>query len=119
MGFEVNPTEQLVAAAAKEVEVKDAKGRVIKLRKPGILGQFRLVEMIGQSAQNATYLNMVTPLLFIVEIDGQPEGQPAKKSELEGLIQRLGEDGVEAVMKGVMENFGPRDVEEDRAALKK
>lgn len=92
-------------AAQEQFDVTDAKGRVLTLKRPGVLAQFRLVEALGESAKNETYLGMVTPLLFLSAIDGDKVPPPAKKAEIEALIQRLDEDGVSAVMSGVLVNF--------------
>jgi hypothetical protein len=116
---ESTPSAQLMAQAAAEVEVIDARARIIKLKKPGVLAQYRMIELVGDSAKNEVYMAMVMPLIFVTAIDGDPVYQPAKKSELEALIQRLDEDGIAAVMAGVQENFGKSDPEKDAAALKK
>jgi len=115
----LNPTEQLVAAAQQTFDVTDSRGRVITLRKPGVLAQFRLVEALGETARNTTYVNMVLPLLFVSAIDAEPVGQLTNKLQVEGLIQRLDDPGLEAVMKGVEAHFGKQDAEADREALKK
>lgn len=114
------PSEQVVAKAAVTFEVTDTNGRVITLKKPSVLDQYRLVDMLGDSAKNEVYMAMVLPLLYIVAIDGTPEGRPASRIALDGLIQRLDEAGANAVMVGVQKYFGIQpDSEADRDALKK
>lgn len=112
------PSQELVAKAKAEVTVKDARGRAITLKKPGVLAQYRLVEVLGDTASNDVYMNMVLPLMYVSAIDGDPVFAPNKKSEVEALIQRLDEEGIAAVMSGVGENFSRRDPEADKAALK-
>lgn len=113
------PAQQLIAKANAESSVTDATGRVIKLKKPGVLAQYRLVEIVGaEAAKNDVYMSMVLPLIFVTEIDDKPLLQPRTKAEVDALIQRLDEDGIAAVMKGVQENFGNNDPEADKAALK-
>jgi len=107
------------AAVVPEVQkatVTDATGRLIMLRKPGVLAQFRLVEALGRSAQNQVYMGMVLPLLFVGSIDGAAVVPPATKGEVEALITRLDEAGIQAVMLGVQQHF-TEDSEE--AARKK
>ncbi|MDE2354944.1 MAG: hypothetical protein KGL17_07975 [Betaproteobacteria bacterium] len=115
----VKPSEEVVAKAAAEVSVTDDRGRTIKLRRPGVIAQFRLVEILGDTAKNEVYMSMVLPVIFVTAIDDDPVSQPARKSEVEALIQRLDEDGLAAVGAGVLEHFGKQDPEADRAALKK
>lgn len=112
------PTEQVIAKASAEVTVHDARGRAITLKKPGVLAQYRLIEMMGDSAKNEVYMSVVTPLIFVSAIDGDAVAMPANKREVEALIQRLDEEGVAAVVNGVQEHFGQTDPEKDKAALK-
>jgi hypothetical protein len=115
----LNPSEQVIERANAEVTVTDARGRVIKLKKPGVLAQFRLIEALGDAAKNEVYTGMVLPLIFVTAIDDDPVYQPSSKREVEALIQQLDEDGIAAVLAGVQEHFGKADPEADKAALKK
>lgn len=113
------PSQQLIAAAAASTAVADARGRSITLRKPGVLAQYRLIEALGDSAKNETYVAMVLPLIYVAEIDGEAVIPPTRKSEVEVLIQRLDEDGINAVLEGVRAAFGgAADPAADKAALK-
>lgn len=112
------PAEQLVAKAQATAQITDARGRVITLKKPGVLAQFRLIEALGDTAQNQVYMGMVLPLIFVSDIDGEPVIPPTRKSEVEALIQRLDEDGITAVQEGVREHYGASTPEDDRAAIK-
>jgi len=106
-----DPADNPAAAIAdvQRVTVNDALGRAIMLRKPGVLAQFRLVEALGQSAQNQVYMGMVLPLLFVGSIDGGAVVPPTTKGEVEALISRLDEAGIQAVMLGVQEHFAESD----------
>lgn len=113
-----SPSALAVAKAAAEHIIADSRGRKIKLKKPGVLAQFRLIEALGDSAKNEVYMGMVLPLIFVVEIDGDAVSMPNTKREVEALIQRLDEDGISAVSVGVHEHFGKSDPEKDKQALK-
>jgi hypothetical protein len=115
----LRPSQDVVQKAIAEFTVTDSAGRVIKLKKPGVLAQFRLVEVLGESAKNQVYMGMVLPLIYVTAVDDLPVFQPASKLQVEALIQQLDEHGVEAVMQGVQEHFGTTDPEADKAALKK
>lgn len=114
----IKPSEEIVAQAVKPVTVVDSTGRSITLQKPGVLAQFRMIEMLGESAKNQVYLGMVLPLIFVTAIDDSPVAKPTTKRELEALIQTLSDEGVEAVMAGVNENFGASNPDADKDALK-
>jgi hypothetical protein len=112
------PSKQVVAKMAAKISVTDSKGRVIGLRKPGLLAQYRIIEVMGESADIATYRSMVTPLIYISSFDGDPESPPVNKMQLEALIKRVGEEGLEAIVRGIVEHFGNRDADADKAELK-
>lgn len=93
------PTEMITQAV--EVATLSAGGKQISVKKPGVLSQYRIVEAVGNSAKNEVYMAMILPLLWVTAIDGNEVPPITTKVELEALIQRLGEDGIEAVMKHV------------------
>jgi hypothetical protein len=115
---ETPPSVQVVAKASAASETIDPRGRIISLKKPGVLAQFRLIEALGDTAKNEVYVSMVLPLIFVCAIDGDPVTPPTRKSEVEALIQRLDEDGIATVMEAVKANYGSSDPEADKAALK-
>ena len=93
-------------AVAGEVVVTDAKGRRLTLKKPALLAEFRIMEAVGpQVAANPTYMQMLMPLLYLSEIDGESIELPKTKREAEALIQLAGHDGYTAVMVGVAKHF--------------
>ena len=112
------PREEAIAKAQSEFDISGSRGRTIKLKKPGVLAQYRLIEILGASAKNEVYMAMVLPLIYVTSIDGEVVHQPISKREVEALIQQLDEDGVEAVMVGVQANFGKQDPDADKDALK-
>jgi hypothetical protein len=112
------PSDEIVAQAAKATSVVDAKGRTITLQKPGVLAQFRMIDMLGESAKNQVYVGMVLPLMYVAAIDGEPTAKISTRRELEALIQSLDEEGVTAIAEGVQLHFGRADPDADRETLK-
>ena len=105
-------TEITTTAAA--VDVKDRRGRTLQIKRPNVLAQYKLVEMLGASAEGRVYLAMVTPLLFLQSIDGEVQNF-ANKREMEAVIQRLDDDGLAALNAGIEEHFGAADAEVSHA----
>ena len=97
----------------------DARGRVLKLRKPGMLAQYRLVGMLGKAADSETYLNMCMPLIYLYAIDDDDSISVNTVREMEALIQRLGDEGVAALMKCVQMAWAAPTPGEDKSAIKK
>ncbi len=108
----INPTSEQVQGNMSgdgSMVVFDAKGRSIKIAEPDFLSQFRLTEAVGKSADNAQYMNMVRPLLYVREIDGDHVFAPNTKVEVEALIKRLGAEGYNALANALVEKFTNED----------
>jgi hypothetical protein len=87
------------------VHVTSTGGKVIGIKRPNVLAQYKLVDAIGDSAENRIYLNMCIPLMWVASIDDVPVPQPTSKLQIEGLVTRLDDDGISAVSKGIEEHF--------------
>lgn len=113
------PSQTIVKQAAARVTIEDGNGRSITLQKPGVLAQFRLIKILGpETARNTTYVQMVLPLTYVVDIDGMVVAQPNTEREIDALISRLDEEGVTAVMIGVQEHFGSGSAEQAKEEIK-
>lgn len=99
--------------------VKDALGREITLVRPRPLAQFRLVKVLGAAANNTTYLQMVTPMIWVAKIDDVDVHFPTSEREIELTIDLLGEEGLEAVMLGIQKEFFAETMEAGREAVRK
>lgn len=112
-------TSSQLLTATSERSVTDNRGRTLTIRKPSLLSQFKLVELLGATAENRTYLNMVLPVLYVSKIDGEALRFPASRLELEVLIQRIDEDGLEAVHLALAEQMAEEAEDKALEALKK
>lgn len=93
---------QIIAAANATFEEKDRRGRVLTMKKPALLSQFRLTEAMGpETAENGAYRAMCLPLMWLTAIDGEAVNLPTTKLEIEAMIQRLDEDGFVALHTGI------------------
>ncbi|WP_298291420.1 hypothetical protein [Thiomonas sp.] len=95
-----------------EITVDTRDGKKLTLKRPNVLVQYRLVAALGDLAENRVYLSMTLPLIYVAAIDGEQVLQPSSRREVEGLIQRLGEDGMAAVVEAIAEHFTPKDEQE-------
>lgn len=100
----MTPTQEIMNTK-KTITVTDSLGRQITIKKPSALAELRLVDILGDSAKNEVYFMMVAPVIFVVDIDGDKFLPPASKDEVEKLYERLGKEGVMAVMEGYKESF--------------
>ena len=104
--------------APNPITVTDKRGRVYTLKRPNVLAHLDLIEILGEAAQNQTYMAMVMPVLFIREIDGEPVTISSKR-EFRALIQQLDDDGLVTVATGMREHFMPASAEEAAGQAKK
>ena len=96
------PTARIVAEARAPLEVVDADGHRIEFRRPGALDRLRLFKALGPGlSANDRYIGYAMLAFCVTAIDGVPPPQPANEMQLEGLVNRLGNAGLEAVGEGM------------------
>ena len=92
------PSEAVVKAANEIITVADARGRQIGVRKIGALDRMRLFECAGaENSKNEPYMGYAALAYSVASIDGEPVAKPTKLMHLEALVQRLDDDGLNAV----------------------
>lgn len=94
----MTPTEQVIASALRTVDVRDGRGRNLKVRRLTALDTLRLLKAAGPIlAQNQPWLSMAMLAISVTEIDHVPVPTPMSEAQIESLVDKLGEDGMEAV----------------------
>ncbi|MCB5944120.1 hypothetical protein [Acidocella sp. KAb 2-4] len=79
-------------------DVTDKVGRRIGLRRVGIVDQLRLFKALGpELSENRAYYGLAKLAASVAMIDDVPVPFPANEAGIEAALERLGEDGVEAV----------------------
>lgn len=96
------PSAEVVEKANEIIYVTDGRGRRFGLKRPGVLSQFRLVDLLGpETAKNEVYMAMVMPVTWVCSIEAGEESRevffPSSRSELEALISQIDEDGIVAI----------------------
>ena len=92
------PSARLIAAAQAASETVDAQGRRLALRRLSALDKLRLYKAAGPVlAQNHPWLGMAVVAASVTAIDDIPVPPPTNEAQIEALVQRLGDDGINAV----------------------
>jgi len=88
--------------------VVDSKGRSLKIKPLDVLYESRLTRTLGgEVAMNMAYmLGFVFPAASVCEIDGEEVPAPQTQREIDASIQRLGREGLTAVMTYMQEKVG-------------
>jgi hypothetical protein len=101
------PSQTVVRAANEVFPVTDSLGRVIGIKRLGPVQRLHMLKLIG--GQNEHYMGMASLAFLVESIDGTPVSKPVNELQLDGLIGRLGDEGIEAVANGVVEHFGTEE----------
>lgn len=92
------PSSRLITAAQSAPTVTDAEGRELMLRRLTALDKLRLFKAAGPMlSQNHLWLGMATLACSVISIDGIPIPQPSSEGQIEGLVSRLGDSGINAI----------------------
>ncbi len=103
----MTPSEQIIKQVWQSVELRDAHGRQIKLRQLTALDTLRLLKAAGPHlAQNQPWLSLATLAYSVSEIDSVPVPIPATESQIEALVEKLGEDALTMIADYLDRNHG-------------
>jgi hypothetical protein len=84
---------------AKNATVVDSQGRLIKVKKLSAFDKMRLYRAIGSNdAENVPLMNYATLAAAVTEMDGVPSAFPISSIQIDAMVQRLDEHGLEAVL---------------------
>jgi hypothetical protein len=82
--------------------IMDKAGRRITLRKVSVLETLRLYKALGaELSENAAYVGTALVAVAAAAIDEVPVPFPASEAAFEALLDRLGDDGMAALMDAV------------------
>lgn len=108
-----SPSQQIVEEANRIVYVTDARGRNLGVRRITTPLRRRIFKALSaESAEKRQYLGMVFVAASCCSIDGEEVRLPNSELQFDALIDRLDDDGAEAVADAIRENF---QVEEEGA----
>ncbi|QMV32413.1 hypothetical protein 8G_00019 [Ralstonia phage Hyacinthe] len=113
------PSQRIIADANAEATATDSRGRTFTLRKPGPIAKLRFIEAMGESSSNPLWVGVVSQLMYVAAINGEPIATPRTKPEIEALYQRLDDDGLDAIAKALPGKFGIGGGEVSDEAVKK
>lgn len=94
------PAENTILAAGARFTktIQDSLGRELAIKRLGALDRLRIFKAIGSNlSSNAPYLGMAMLAFSVTAIDGIPVPAPGNEAQLEALIQKLGDEGIDAV----------------------
>lgn len=114
-----SPSEQVLQNPYDGKIITDALGRQIRLRKPNILDRYDLFSAMENDTKNTACLTHAIPLLHIATIDGEVLESPKSYADFRWALKKMGEEGLEAVMKFMSEVDEAMDEKKERDKIKK
>ena len=92
------PSSRLVSAAQNAIDVVDAQGRKLSLRRMTALDKLRLFKAAGPTlSQNRAWLGMAVLACAVTSIDEVPVPPALSEAQIEAIIQTLGDTGINAI----------------------
>lgn len=83
--------------------VVDSRGRSIKIKKLSALDRMNLFKAVGaEESENRLFMSYANAAAAVTELDGARVSFPMNQIQLSALVARLDEDGLEAVVNGLV-----------------
>jgi hypothetical protein len=106
----MTPSQSIVHEACSTKTATDKNGRRLLLRRLTALDTLRLFKAAGPVlAQNEPWLSMAGLAFSVLEVDGVPIPTPSTESQIESIIDRLGDAGLSAIADTLKEDPGQID----------
>lgn len=100
------PSQSVVNRATQFVKVQDVFGRTIGIKKPNAAERMRLMRVLGpELSENQVYFGHAMLAACVREFDGELLPAAASPAQLEHLVSRLDDEGLNAIAKGLSEHF--------------
>lgn len=94
----MTPSQSIIESGLKSLSAIDGNGRRLLLRPLTALDTLRLFKAAGPVlSQNEAWLSMAGLAIAVMEIDGVPVPIPTSESQIEALVDKLGDEGLIAV----------------------
>ena len=110
------PSEKVMRNPIDGLEVKDALGRVFRLRKPDLLDMYDLFSALGDDSKNPACLMLATKVLYVATIDGQVVECPKSYAQFRATLKRVGDEGISTIDDALMAMM---DVKTEKEAIEK
>lgn len=113
----MTPSAKIIAEAAEAPSVVDGLGRRLTLRRLTALDKLRLFKAAGpELALNQPWLAMAILASSVISIDDIPIPSPSNETQIEMLISRLDDSGIEAIAQALEPHFDGDKVEQAASA---
>jgi hypothetical protein len=96
-------SNKLNILSAREATIVDSRGRLLKIKRLSAIDKVRLFKAAGAVlSENRVLGGYYSTACSVTEIDGMPVPFPSTELQLDALVQRLDEDGLEAAVRALV-----------------
>ncbi len=96
----------IIQHSRSHIEIKDDRGRVIKIRRLNALDRLRILKAAGPNlSQNDGWLNMAALAASVVEIDGTPRIMPSSERLIEAAVAELDDAGLAKIADALQDDL--------------
>jgi hypothetical protein len=95
----------------RTASVRDSKGRLLTIKRLSVIEKMRFAKALGEHNGNDAYSNFGVVAASVREIDGSPVVFPMTNLQLEALVQRLDDPGMEAALIALISVSAPAQQE--------
>lgn len=98
----VTPTQAVINRDQKTARFQDRRGRVIGIRRMGAGDRMRVMRVLGsEGTENLLYFGHAMLAACVRLFDGEELPMPTSRNEIEALVDRLDDDGLDAIAKAI------------------
>lgn len=109
-----SPSARIVADANAPIVATDSRGRVIKARRLGALDRMNMLKAAGaELAGNGPWIGYATLASMVTDIDDAPQPRPRTVAQIEAAVDRLGDDGLNALAAAAAKALGIKTPDAD------
>ena len=95
----------------KTASVRDSKGRMLTIKRLSVIEKMRFAKALGEHNGNDAYSNFGVVAASVREIDGSQVVFPMSNLQLEAIVQRLDDAGMEAALVALISVSAPAQQE--------
>jgi len=94
----MTPTELVLKPRSELIRIKDVNGRDIVIRHLNALDKLRLLKAAGPVlSENQAWLGVAMLAASVIELQGVPIPIPINENQIETIVGRLGDVGLDAI----------------------
>ena len=102
LGTPPAPASKINIVDARTATARTSDGRTLTVKRLSVVEKMRLAKALGEHSGNDSYGNFAVVAASVREIDSMPIPFPMTTLQLEAIVQRLDDDGMESAIRALL-----------------